>query len=59
MHSSRMSSQPVRQAAPAELAADLPQQWQEVPSVPSLVEDPRYPSSDGQPMAESHQQAEA
>ena len=54
-----MPSLPIRPAVPAETAADLSQQRQEVPYVPSLVEDPRYPSSDGQPMAESHQQAEA
>ena len=59
MHSSRMPSQPVRQAVPAELAADPPDQRQEVPYVPSMVEDPRYPSSDGQRMAESTRQADA
>ena len=53
-----MPSQRVRPAVPAEPAADQSQQRQEVPYAPSLVEDPRYPSSDGQPMAESTQQAE-
>ena len=54
-----MPSQRVRPAVPAETAADLSQQRQEVPYVPSLVEDPRYPSSDGQRRAESTQQERA
>ena len=55
---SRMPSKQVRQAVPAEFVADPPQEQQESPYVPSLVEDPRYPTSDGQPMSESTQQAE-
>ena len=54
-----MPNQRVRQVVPAELAAGPPKQRQEVPYVPNLVEDPRYPSSDGQRMAESPQQSEA
>ena len=52
-----MPSKQVRQAVPAEFVADPPQEQQESPYIPSLVEDPRYPSSDGQPMSESTQQA--